>query len=85
MSVEVPSGKGARDENFLVGSWLIAPALRPHVAAYYAFARAVDDLADNDVLVADEKVRRLRAFGAALSAGTGDPHADRQRTRAEAT
>ena len=73
MGVELPSGKGAKDENFPVGSWLIARKLRPHVAAYYAFARAVDDLADNNVLPAAEKVARLRAFGAALSDGSGDP------------
>ncbi|RME65496.1 MAG: squalene synthase HpnC, partial [Alphaproteobacteria bacterium] len=34
--IETPSGKGAADENFPVGSRLIAPALRPHVMAFYA-------------------------------------------------
>ncbi len=38
-AIETPSGKGARDENFPVGSWLIRPALRPHVHAFYRFAR----------------------------------------------
>ena len=42
-TVETPSGKGAGDENFPVGSFLIARSLRPHVAAYYAWARAIDD------------------------------------------
>mgnify|MGYP006177554889 CR=1 FL=1 len=46
-AVETPSGKGAGDENFPVGSFLIARRLRPHVAANYAFARAIDDIADN--------------------------------------
>ena len=41
--IETPSGKGAGDENFPVGSWLLPNALRPDVAAYYAFARAIDD------------------------------------------
>lgn len=65
-SVEVPSGKGAGDENFPVGSFLIARRLRPHVATFYAYARAVDDIADDARLSADEKVRRLDLFEAAL-------------------
>lgn len=43
-----PNGptKGAGDENFPVGSWLIARKLRPCVEAYYTFARRADDVAD---------------------------------------
>ena len=59
--IETPSGKGAGDENFPVGSWLLPRALRPHVAHFYAFARAIDDIADNPALAPAEKVRRLRA------------------------
>ncbi|MCX7383250.1 MAG: squalene synthase HpnC [Alphaproteobacteria bacterium] len=58
-SVETWSGKGRGDENFPVGSALIAARLRPHVHAYYAFARNADDIADSDVLAADDKVARL--------------------------
>lgn len=65
-AAETPSGKGAGDENFPVGSFLLPKRLRPHVAKYYAFARAIDDIADNGSLAAEEKVRRLRAFDAAL-------------------
>lgn len=64
--VETPSGKGAADENFPVGSWLLPPALRPHVATYYAFARAIDDIADNPELSAEDKIARLSLFDAAL-------------------
>lgn len=64
--IEANSGKGAGDENFPVGSLLIAPRLRPHVAAYYAFARAADDIADHAGLTPDEKMRRLDAFEAVL-------------------
>ena len=71
--VETPSGKGAADENFPVGSWLLPAALRPHVATYYAFARAIDDIADNPDLAAEDKIARLAAFEAALI----DPAADR--------
>lgn len=68
---ETPSGKGAGDENFPVGSFLLPKALRPHVATYYAFARAIDDIADNGALSADEKIARLKAFDAALRGETG--------------
>jgi squalene synthase HpnC len=33
-------------ENFPVASWLLPRAMRPHVAAIYAFARTADDFAD---------------------------------------
>lgn len=58
-SVETWSGKDRGDENFPVGSALIAARLRPHVHAYYAFARNADDIADSDVLEAEDKVARL--------------------------
>ena len=69
-ALETPSGKGARDENFPVGSWLLPAPLRPHVAAFYAFVRAADDIADNPDLCAAEKIARLERFEAAL---TGPP------------
>ncbi len=64
--LETPSGKGSGDENFPVGSFLIARPLRPHVANYYAFARAIDDIADNPDLEAAEKARRLERFAEAI-------------------
>jgi hydroxysqualene synthase len=72
-SVETPSGKGAGDENFPVGSFLIARPLRPHVAAYYAFARAIDDIADNPELTPEEKLERLDAMDQALCEDTSEP------------
>jgi squalene synthase HpnC len=69
-ALETPSGKWACDENFPVGSWLLPAPLRPHVAAFYAFVRTADDIADNPELAADEKVARLARFEAAL---TGPP------------
>ena len=71
--VETPSGKGARDENFPVGSWLLPKELRPHVAAYYAFARAIDDIADNPDLRSGIKLARLEGFAAALNGTNDDP------------
>jgi squalene synthase HpnC len=66
-TIETPSGKGSRDENFQVGSWLLPPALRPHVAAFYAFVRAADDIGDNPSLSPDDKIARLDAFAHALT------------------
>jgi len=70
--VETPSGKGRRDENFPVGSWLIRRDLRPHVHAFYRFAREADDIADNGGLPAAEKVRRLERMGAVLDGAPGN-------------
>ena len=65
-SIETPSGKWAGSENFPVASWLLPARLRPHVMAFYAFARATDDIADDASLPAAEKVARLDLFEAAL-------------------
>jgi phytoene synthase len=46
-------------ENFPVASRLIPPAMRPHIAAIYAFARTADDFADEPGLAADERLQRL--------------------------
>ncbi len=71
--LETPSGKGAADENFPVGSRLIAPRLRPHVAIFYAFARAIDDIADNPALAPEDKIARLDAFAEAVAGGRAAP------------
>ncbi len=61
-------------ENFPVGSWLLAKPLRRHVACFYAFARAADDIADNPALSGDEKIHRLEGFELTLlGQGGGDP------------
>ena len=68
---DVSSGKTAKDENFPVGSFLIPARLRPTVAAYYAFARAADDIADSPDLPASEKVARLDRMEAVLTGASG--------------
>jgi squalene synthase HpnC len=73
-AVEAPSGKDADYENFPVGSFLLPPRLRPHIHTFYAFARAVDDIADSNTLSADQKVDRLDGFARAVrgdDAGAG--------------
>lgn len=73
-SVETPSGKDAAYENFPVGSWLLPAELRPHIAVFYRFARAIDDIADNPELAPEIKVARLDGFEQALAgSNNGDP------------
>jgi hydroxysqualene synthase len=64
--VEAWSGKDRGDENFPVGSRLIRPDLRPHVHAFYAFARNADDIADSAMLAPGEKLARLDVMEAVL-------------------
>ena len=71
-ALETPSGKGSGDENFPVGSWLLPARLRPHVATFYAFVRAADDVADNPALAPEEKVRRLGRLEAGLKGADPD-------------
>ena len=49
----------AHYENFPVASWLLPAAMRPHVAALYAFARTADDFADEGIRTAEERLRLL--------------------------
>jgi farnesyl-diphosphate farnesyltransferase len=71
-AVETPSGKGRDGENFPVGSFLIRKDLRVHVHAFYRFARNADDIADNPLLPAGDKVRRLDRMAAILDGASGD-------------
>jgi squalene synthase HpnC len=53
-------------ENFPVGSWLIPADCRPHVHAFYNFARRSDDIADSPKLGVDEKLEPLQHAQRAL-------------------
>ncbi|MBT3927620.1 MAG: squalene/phytoene synthase family protein [Rhodospirillaceae bacterium] len=57
----------ANSENFPVGSFLIPRECRPHVHAFYVFAREADDIADAPEIAAQEKVARLEAVQRALA------------------
>ncbi|WP_448586671.1 squalene/phytoene synthase family protein [Thermaurantiacus sp.] len=84
--IEANSGKGRGDENFPVASRLLSGAHRAHVLAYYAFARAADDIADCPHLTPAEKLRRLEAFEAVLKGeATGLSKAERLRRSLLAT
>lgn len=54
-------------ENFPVASRLLPVAMRPHVAAIYAFARTADDYADEPGLAPGERLRLLDAWGERLA------------------
>ncbi len=64
-NVELWSGKGSGDENFPVGA-IVRPDLRPHVHAFYQFARNADDIADSETLGAQDKIDRLDVMEAVL-------------------
>jgi squalene synthase HpnC len=55
-------------ENFPVASWLCPPRLRAPVAAIYGFARSADDLADEGVAPASQRLADLAAYRADLDA-----------------
>ncbi|HSC28393.1 MAG TPA: squalene synthase HpnC, partial [Vicinamibacterales bacterium] len=63
----------ARDhyENFPVASRLLPPAVRPHVAAIYAFARRADDFADEPGLPDERRLELLDGWLAGLHAAAG--------------
>jgi squalene synthase HpnC len=61
----------AHYENFPVASLLLPRAMRPHVAALYAFARTADDFADEGDRTPDERETLLNEMSAALQ-GNGD-------------
>lgn len=72
---ELRSGKGDRDENFPVASWIIHPRHRALILAYYNFVRTADDIADHATLPADQKLGYLDLLEAELL-GKGDTQAE---------
>jgi hydroxysqualene synthase len=68
------SGKGHRDENFPVASWLIAPRHRAPILAFYNFVRTADDIADHPTLPPQRKLELLDRLGAGV-AGASDEDA----------
>jgi hydroxysqualene synthase len=66
------SGKGHRDENFPVASFLIHPRHRGVILAFYNFVRTADDIADHATLAAAEKLKLLDRLGAGLVGDNDD-------------
>jgi squalene synthase HpnC len=65
----------AHYENFPVASWLVPAAVRPHIAAVYAFARTADDFADEEGYTTRERLRLLDEWLDRLhrALGAGEP------------
>jgi hydroxysqualene synthase len=63
---ELRSGKGDRDENFPVASWIIHPRHRALILAYYNFVRTADDIADHATLPPEQKLAYLDLLEAEL-------------------
>lgn len=76
------SGKGHRDENFPVASWLIAPRHRGPILAFYNFVRTADDIADHASLPPERKLVLLDRLDAGLT-GRNDEEAVAVRLRHE--
>jgi hydroxysqualene synthase len=58
-------------ENFPVASLLLPRAMRPHIAAVYAFARVADDFADEGTRTVEERVQLLDRWADLLHERTG--------------
>jgi len=67
---DLASGKGSNDENFPVASALIAPRHRAVVMAFYRFARAADDVADNPLAEPGAKLEVLEDLRSSLQGET---------------
>ena len=74
------SGKGHRNENFPVASFLIHPRHRGAILAFYNFVRTADDIADHAALAPQEKLDLLDRLNAGL-AGENDDDAVAVRLR----
>jgi hydroxysqualene synthase len=74
------SGKGHRDENFPVASWLIHPRHREAIVAFYNFVRTADDIADHAGLTPQAKLSLLDRLDAGLT-GESDEDAVAVRLR----
>ena len=77
---ELRSGKGHRDENFPVASWLIDVSHRGIILAFYEFVRVADDIADHATLKPDAKLAQLDRLEQNLL-GNGDDNAEAVRLR----
>jgi hydroxysqualene synthase len=66
------SGKGHRDENFPVASWLIHPRHRNAILAFYNFVRTADDIADHPTLLPPQKLLLLDRLEAGLTGASAE-------------
>ncbi len=69
---DLASGKGHKDENFPVASFILRPQHRAVVMAFYRFARVADDVADNAEATLEQKIALLDLMGASLAGDSED-------------
>jgi len=77
---DLASGKGHKDENFPVASFVIKPRHRAAVMAFYRFARKADDIADHATLAPETKLALLERMRATLN-GENDGDAESRALR----
>jgi squalene synthase HpnC len=80
VTAELASGKGHKDENFPVGSWVLRREVRAPVMAFYRFARAADDVSDHAQASPDTKLRLFATMRATLD-GQSDEDANARHLR----
>jgi squalene synthase HpnC len=79
---ELRSGKGHKDENFPVASFIIDKRHRGIILAFYEFVRVADDISDHATLAPQEKLAQLdRLEQDLLGNGNNNPEAVRLRTQ----
>ncbi|MFD1612507.1 squalene synthase HpnC [Sphingomonas tabacisoli] len=71
VAADLASGKGHRDENFPVASWLLKREHRAPILTFYRFARAADDIADHPTASPEEKLHLLGAMRRGLDGASG--------------
>lgn len=77
---ELRSGKGHKDENFPVASFVIEARHRGLILAFYEFVRIADDISDHATLSREEKLSQLDRLEAELR-GTGEGQVEAVRLR----
>jgi squalene synthase HpnC len=71
-AANLSTGKGHKDENFPVASFILKPEHRGPIMAFYHFARVADDVADHESASEDQKLGLLEAMRATLAGERDD-------------
>jgi squalene synthase HpnC len=71
---DITPSKDHKGENFPVASFILRPAHRPVIMAFYRFARSADDVSDHPTLGPEAKLAALETMRASL-AGESDADA----------
>jgi squalene synthase HpnC len=66
-AVQIEASKDHKGENFPVASFILKPAYRRVIMAFYRFARSADDVSDHETLEPEAKLAALETMRAALA------------------